>query len=298
MTRLLQSAEEALMRRLRKGLSVERQFQLFGALDRLGAWPQRITAGPARGLQLVAPISRRTSYCNGSHEPHVMAALEALVPSGGVVLDVGSHLGHFALALSRLVGPAGHVYSFEPLPAHAALLRQTVALNHLENVTVVPAAIGATRGEALMEEWQYGALSRILVGAPALAGRKLHRVPVTTLDAWCDATGGVERLDVIKLDTEGYELAALRGACEVVARYRPAFICELHYTEDSQADLDAILAWFQAAEYEVTALPPTGCYGTDVHQALDWCRTRRLAPGAALAFHIRAIPRERGKVGP
>ena len=75
----LRTTEARLVAALIRRLLVDRRFDALGVLDRLGCRPQRITAGPASGLTLLAPFIRRTSYCNGWHEPQVglIASLEA-----------------------------------------------------------------------------------------------------------------------------------------------------------------------------------------------------------------------------
>jgi FkbM family methyltransferase len=69
-----------------------------------------------------------------------------LLRPGSVVFDVGAHQGCYSLCFASWVGPRGHVYSFEPFPQNADLIRYNAQLNRAQNITVVEAAVGATKG--------------------------------------------------------------------------------------------------------------------------------------------------------
>jgi FkbM family methyltransferase len=135
---------------------------------------------------------------------------------GDVVLDIGANVGSFALAASRLVGPAGHVYCCEPMPENRECLRRTIEANGLGNVTIVPVAVGDVVGELEIRIGRdSGGHSAVLVGdGPSVT------VPVTTVDALIPETG-VGRVGFIKVDVEGMEAEVLRGARDTVRRDAP-----------------------------------------------------------------------------
>ncbi len=260
-------------------------------LDQLGARPQRITSGPARGLTMVAPVWRGQSYCKGHHEPHVMTVLSEIVHPGMVVCDAGSHLGYYTLALAQLVGVAGHVYAFEPLPRHVALLRRTMARNRLTQVTIVPRAVGDRTGCGLLEEWPNDAMTRIADGSLTPWGLDRLEVPVTTLDDWAQGIGPLPRLDLIKLDIEGQELAALQGAVTVLSDYRPHVICEIHRRGDIPYEPHEIIDWLQVQDYAVFLIPALHRPDETLNAALARLESAEPRPGWVAVAHVLARPR-------
>ena len=283
-----EQAMRALTRRLPRRLKVN----VWRVLDRLGPLPQRIRAGPARGMVLWAPLSRGRAYCAGLHEPHVMAALSRLVLPGMTVCDLGGHLGYYTLALAQLVGGSGHVYTFEPLPRHAALLQRNLERNHLSQVTLVQQAAGDETGTAWLEESRNDAMTRIVQRESPARSHDLApvRVPITRLDDWA-AGADLRRLDLIKLDIEGQELAALQGAENLLARYRPRIVCEIHRNADVPYRPLEIVAWLRERGYDVTLIPllehPNASL-PDILTRLEAVGLR--SPGVMFVAHVLGTP--------
>jgi FkbM family methyltransferase len=164
---------------------------------------------------------QRTLYFTGTYEPGLVRLLDAELRAGDVVLDVGAHIGVHALGAARRLRDlgGGRVVAFEPTADSAAAIRAAAARNGLE-FQVVEAALGECEGEVEIHgDPRYGehdAGVRSQFGA----GEAVQRTPVTTLDAWAAQTG-LDRLDVVKLDIEGAEILALRGARATLGRLCP-----------------------------------------------------------------------------
>lgn len=146
---------------------------------------------------------------------------------GDVVLDLGANLGTSAILLSDLVGVGGRVYSFEPV--FNDLLERNVRANGLGNVEVVPVAVGPRVGEVRFRVTDFGLDSRQQRDGHDTRGRI---VPMTTVDAFVDERG-IDRVDFIKLDVEGGEEGALRGATETISRHRPRLAVASYHTDPS-----------------------------------------------------------------
>ena len=202
--------------------------RLWRFLDLVGPRRLRIEAGPAAGLVLVAPPSCRTSYGLGGYEGHVLDALDRVTHPGMVALDVGSHLGYHTLALARRVGSRGRVYAFEPVPRHARMLRQTLQANSLQQVTLIESAVTDRTGRATMEDTPNPRVTRVVGEAEPSRGGRRFQVATTSLDDWDGRSIDLTRLDVMKLDVEGQELAALQGCAGLLSRHRPVLVCEIH----------------------------------------------------------------------
>jgi len=163
-----------------------------------------------------------------TYEPAVCDFLRANVKPGDVCLDVGAHVGIYALLLARWSAPRGRVFAFEPNPATRAVLESNLRRNREGNrVKVVPQGVTDRAGEATFYAAGIEGFSRL--GSPNRDRRETHRtltVPLTTIDDFC----GSRQLqpDWILIDIEGYEVAALRGALGTLANGRVKMIVEMH----------------------------------------------------------------------
>lgn len=172
----------------------------------------------------------RALFVSGLYEPSTAVLLQRLLAPGAIFLDVGAHAGIFTLLASRLVGDGGRVVSFEPSDRERARLEEHVAINELQNVTIVAAAVADREGEGTLQvaTARYGGLNTLghrfaYEGVDRVA---VVSVPVITLDRFA-AREHLDRVDVIKLDIEGAECAALRGAAALIRACRPVLIIEV-----------------------------------------------------------------------
>jgi FkbM family methyltransferase len=211
--------------------------------------PARRTAlpvlrGPGRGLRIKAGES--IIRVSGRGELAVEAALLGILRPGDVVYDIGANIGWYSVLAARAVGPSGSVVAFEPSLENALLAQQNAAVNGLENVTVVPAALtdhdgwmtlitqGSLEGRL---ELQDGSVGQGGETGSAEVNRML--VPVASLDTWLQLTGQPAPT-LVKIDVEGAEASVLRGMRRTLQEARPTIIVELHGTREAVADeLDA-----------------------------------------------------------
>jgi FkbM family methyltransferase len=160
----------------------------------------------------------------GVYEVAVVRLFRRLLTPGETAIDVGGNIGYMALHMARLVGNAGRVHAFEPVPATADRFEQNLILNGFEAIVKLHrSAVGAAVGEADIHTFaERGASRHVLSSMKPLHG-KHEKTParVVSLD---DEVDGPVRL--IKIDIEGAEVDALRGARQTIARYRPHIIVE------------------------------------------------------------------------
>ena len=191
-----------------------------------------------------------------SWNPAEYDAFRSAARPGMVVFDVGANVGSYSMLLGQWSGPRGSVYAFEPVPAIFAGLVRHVALNHLQDIVhPVAAAVSDRDGTA-----------RFTVSATAgesrLAGpsdeRREGGVTVVSIDGFC-AREGLEP-DFIKIDVEGWELAALRGARDTIARRggRLALFVEMHPSVWPLIGVtkDAVLRELSAQSLQIAPLTP------------------------------------------
>lgn len=157
----------------------------------------------------------------GTWEPHVVAAMERVVRPDSVCLDIGANIGALTVILARLA-PAGRVYGFELSLVTSQMLARNVRDNHLSNVTVIHAAVGETEGEVAVHR-----IDTHLGFAHVVTAQDVHQeiVPAISIDEF-RRVWNVARVDFIKLDVEGEEVAALAGMRRTIRECRPVMIVE------------------------------------------------------------------------
>lgn len=130
-----------------------------------------------------------------------------IVKEGDVVVDLGANIGYFTLLAARLVGKKGKVYAFEPEPINYSLLLKNISLNGYDNVVAMQKAVSNTTGKIAFY------LSSMDTGAHTMyqshETREFIEVESVTLDEFFKDK--IHPIDVIKMDIEGAEIAALSG---------------------------------------------------------------------------------------
>jgi FkbM family methyltransferase len=164
--------------------------------------------------------------------PHEYERGTVSIGRGDVVVDGGAHLGVFT-RIAVLRG-AGRVVAFEPQSDLVACFRRTFAKEIASGqVTMVDKGLWEQAGSLAFEG---GGLGFHAVDSPTSVSTTTGRLmPVTTIDEMVEALG-LERVDFIKMDIEGSERQALRGARRSIARWKPNLsICTYHRPDDAEA---------------------------------------------------------------
>ncbi|HEX3911366.1 MAG TPA: FkbM family methyltransferase [Solirubrobacteraceae bacterium] len=199
----------------------------------------RVLRGPMAGVRINLGGSF-LRYLTGDAEPEVQRALQELIKPGQTVYDVGANIGFFTILCSRLVGPEGHVYAFEPIPQNLATLRHNVTLNALSNVTIVDKALSSSTGVAQMFVSPWSAFHSLNVeGATKQEDHGPDEGEVTvqtvTLDEFVQGEG-VRAPDLLKIDVEGAELIVVQGMSQTLRAEEPLLLVELHDTKHGYAE--------------------------------------------------------------
>jgi FkbM family methyltransferase len=174
--------------------------------------------GAADDWGVIGTIAR-----SGAYEPHLMRVIADVVRPDWVCLDVGANIGVVAAVLAQLC-PDGRVYAVEPSGTSFRFLERNVEANGLRNVEPVPLGFyseaRATRLHSTPTHPGGAFISETDVVDPISEDVELVR-----LDDWA-ATAGLARVDLVKLDVEGAELAVLDGARATLQRDRPVLLLE------------------------------------------------------------------------
>ena len=157
------------------------------------------------------------------------AFLRRVLKPGDNFVDVGANVGWYTLLASTILGPDGHVHSFEPRRPVVEYLQRTVALNGLEKlVTVYPIGLSnEAKTEALV--WGTGSTNggeASLARGDSIKGMTYQNIEVRTLDSF-----NLSHVDVIKIDVEGAEPLVADGAKATIERDRPIVLSEVFPTQ-------------------------------------------------------------------
>jgi FkbM family methyltransferase len=195
---------------------------------------------------------------NPSYEAAVVEYLRSRIRPGDCCVDVGAHVGYYALQMALWTAPSGRVIAFEPNPSARTVLETNVALNAFtDRVVVEPTAVSDAPGTApLFHGGETTGLSRIGTPNPGTRAGKGIDVPVVTLDDYCASHRTSPHW--VLIDAEGLELQVLEGSRRLLAESAATFVVEMH--PDLWSDRAATASRFEALLLATgrTALPLTG----------------------------------------
>jgi FkbM family methyltransferase len=206
-----------------------------GKIPILGHWLRRcaqqfqegsivtIKSGYASGLKWKRYKRYVNGYWLGQYELPLQHALWRELGPHQCVFDVGANAGFFTLVAAKRVGSFGKVVAFEPHPQNAETVREQIALNGMRQCEVAEAGIAANEGVSFFS-YPETEFSTTHLGDPR-AGELTLEVPVTTLDLACTKYGTP---NLIKMDIEGGEVEALKGASQLLVNSKVTWLIELH----------------------------------------------------------------------
>lgn len=190
--------------------------RVLSGINRAPVWRGPVTVW---GLRVQAPSADRLLYAV-LHRLGLMGRADRAffsreIKPGMTVLDVGANIGLYALTFARLVGPTGQVCAFEPAPDLFAALDAGRRLNGAGNLQTFACGLGARDATLRLQRSFFNSGdNRLGAGRGDFAGEWAD-VPIRRGD---DLVANAPSIDFIKIDVQGWELHALRGLQETIAR--------------------------------------------------------------------------------
>ncbi|WP_137861266.1 MULTISPECIES: FkbM family methyltransferase [unclassified Sphingomonas] len=166
------------------------------------------------------PEFGRCLAAGGGWEPHIATAITGQLEPGATFVDVGANVGVMSFQAAVKVGAAGRVLAFEPNTDNAALFRRGIVANDLGNVRLFPFALSDRQEMICLSD---ASNAKVLGRATAL--QALDVVQALPGD---EILLPQERVDLIKIDVEGFELRVLRGLADTIRRFKPKILCEFN----------------------------------------------------------------------
>jgi FkbM family methyltransferase len=198
-------------------------------------------------------------FAFGQFENETAKALAGIVQPGAIALDIGANIGAHTLPLARLVGPHGKVYAFEPTQYAFGKLKKNLALNPELVNRVVAEQIRLTKSGAddpgeIYSSWKVvGQESRHQkhFGIP----KSTEGALTATLDEYCE-DAGIQKLDFIKLDVDGFEVEVIKGGTNTLRHFRPPICMELspYVLEERGTSAEQLLGELRECGYQLVDL--------------------------------------------
>jgi FkbM family methyltransferase len=181
-----------------------------------------VIQGELRGYKWISGSSNHGCWL-GSYEYEKQRLISSMIKPGTVAFDIGAHVGFYTLLFSKLIGPEGKVFAFEPFPPNIDFLRKHISMNRIANVETLEVAVSDAEGTTLFTQGPGSSMGYISetgdfeveqVAIDGLIRRKKLSPP-----------------NYIKIDIEGAEYKALIGAKETLRKFHPVIFLATHGRE-------------------------------------------------------------------
>lgn len=205
-------------------------------------------------------------YDNNFIEKYDLKLFLGICKENSVVFDIGANTGIYSI-LSAKKNKSIKVYSFEPNPINSNRLIKNIHLNNLSNVLFFPFAVGNTNSRIHFTVPKNNQISYVSSAVESFSKSFYNgeleweqiEVEQVTLDNFCEINK-IEKLDLIKIDVEGYEINVLSGSKIVFEKFKPIILIESFINEDKKSYLKNFIQQFQ---YEVYLILSEGIVKTN-----------------------------------
>ncbi|MEI8327964.1 MAG: FkbM family methyltransferase [Candidatus Taylorbacteria bacterium] len=227
---------------------------------------QTILSGPLKGCELYVDPSGewQSQMLNGTYDDFFFKFLENIDLTGKTAFDVGAHLGFHTLHFAQKVGPSGSAVAFEPNPINIQRLQMIVEHNKdiAKRITLIKKAISDKKGSIsflcadIIEDGS--SCGGFIEGSDTFYEKSSYEEkrgfrPITVETISLDEivqSGMVKKPDIIKIDIEGAEYLALKGAVSIIKKYSPILLIEIH----SKFNNENIYPLLKDLRYNITVL--------------------------------------------
>lgn len=164
---------------------------------------------------------------NGVYEPFESKTILENIKEGDQVINVGANIGYHSLLMANKVGPKGAVYAFEPDPESYSILKKNISANHFKNIKAFPIALSSKKEKKTLF------LSKVNFGDNRLFKHENEKViggsviiNADSLDNILKRERSYRKIQLIKIDTQGYEPFVVAGASRLLKRDKPLLFLE------------------------------------------------------------------------
>ncbi len=182
-----------------------------------------------KGIKLIAPTSDRAlvpGLVGGYYESYELDVYKKIVANSKVTLDVGGNIGLYAVLGAKFAPKTAKIITFEPIVANVIMLKKNAALNKLTSRIVVNnVAVGDTPKKIVIYQSDVNIGNHSAAQSNAGKGSRPVEVQQITIDNYVKKNN-VNNVDLLKIDIEGYDGFALRGALATIKKHKPVVFIE------------------------------------------------------------------------
>lgn len=179
---------------------------------------------------------------------HAKEKLYSLANAGDTILDIGTNVGDVAMHLAQKASISGQVIGFEPDPINFKRVSQNLALNSFSNIQILNIGLGESEGTFYVKtpDEHNAGMTRI---TQDISG---HKVTIKRLD-YVETIQNLSKINLIKMDIEGYEMNALKGGIETLKKHKPILFIELDNNNliDQNSSAIELVAFIEQLGYKI-----------------------------------------------
>ena len=187
----------------------------------------------------------------GIHEPVISRIIFEKLKKGMICVDIGANLGYFATLEGQKVGPSGKVIAIEPSFAAFHYLQKNLKLQNQNNYEIHNCACYDEDSNANFLIHEKSNISKIIKKNDSIPfGMKKILIPVRKLDSILSTNN--QKIDFLRMDIEGYELMVLKGARNIIKKFKPMIKFELHSKMLGNEDTEKLFDFIRDENYKIS----------------------------------------------
>jgi FkbM family methyltransferase len=153
---------------------------------------------------------------NNDYEGATREVVERILKKGDIFLDLGSHIGFYALIAARIIGDTGHVYAFEPTPATRDTLSKNIVDNNLSNIITVESFGISDRSENVYFIVNSNSSECNKISQSDEGVENVITIKTISIDDYA-ILNNIKKIDLVKMDIEGAEYQAIMGMRNIIS---------------------------------------------------------------------------------
>lgn len=166
--------------------------------------------------------------------------LKDIIHEGDLCIDIGANLGYYSFFMSKYAGKTGKVFAVEPIPIFAEIWKKNVAKTKIDNLTLLPYALGETNknvkmGMPVIDGVLHHGMTKVICDDSNY--EKVFDVQMRNPKELFDS---LEKIDFIKVDIEGYESVVFENMKDIIAKHKPLIQSELGGIENRTKSIDIL----------------------------------------------------------
>ena len=186
----------------------------------------KMRKGLFKGILLEVNLKNQLALIFGSPEIHLQEILKKYVTKNSIVFDIGANIGYVSIAMSRLVGDNGRIYSFEAIPETSNKCKRNLELNSCENVSLTNKAL-SDQSETVIFRIPDGGENHSMASMIWHSSAKDSvEVEVESITIDTDTRFSSLSPTFVKIDVEGAEGKVIKGMQGLIKRCNPVIFIE------------------------------------------------------------------------